>query len=321
MAHLVLVLTLVTWSFSFMAAARLRQDLGLTDALAARFVPVLVGASLLLAWRWPPRLPRGAWLRVGAMSLIGVPGYHLFFLHGLKTVPTGTASLIVALNPVFTAVLARLFLGESFDARRLTGLVLSLAGVFVVIRYGTDDVLDWPYLSSALVLALSPLCWAVYTVIGRSVPPGADPFDTTWAVLLLGSLPAVLFARPAAAHVLVASPGALAATLYLAVPCTLVAYAAWIWALKRVSAGEAAAFVFLNPPLANLWAWLLEGKALRPPFLAGAAVLLLGVATIVLPATRRRRPPGSSTGALPPTPPPREHAEPPAGAGSSGSTA
>ena len=69
-------------------------------------------------------------------------------------------------------------------------------------------------------------------------------------------------------------------------PCTLVAYAGWIWALKRLPAGEVAAFVFLNPPLANLWAWLFEGARLKPLFLLGAGVLLAGVATIVLPMPR-----------------------------------
>ncbi len=76
---------------------------------------------------------------------------------------------------------------------------------------------------------------------------------------------------------------ALNPVFYLAVPCTLVAYAGWIWALKRLPAREVAAFVFLNPPLANLWAWLFDGATLEPPFLLGAAVLLAGVAGIVLP--------------------------------------
>lgn len=283
LAHLVLVLTLLVWSFSFLAAARLRQDLGLADALAARFLPVLLGAGLLLLARRPIRLPRAAWWRVVAMGLLGVPLYNLAFLHGLKTVPTGTAALIVALNPAFTAVLARVFLGEEFGLRRTAGLLLALAGVFVVIRFGTDKPVDWPYLSSALVLVLAPLSWAVYTVIGRRLPPAADAFDTTYALLLVGSLPVLLLAHPGLGGDLLAHPGALWSALYLAVPCTLAAYAAWIWALKRLPAGEAAAFVFLNPPLANLWAWLLEGATLKPPFALGAAVLLAGVAAIVLP--------------------------------------
>jgi drug/metabolite transporter (DMT)-like permease len=286
LAHLVLVLTLLIWSFSFLAAARLRQDLGLWDALGARFLPVLLGAGLLLAWRRPLRLPRAAWWRIAVMGLLGVPVYNLAFLHGLKTVPTGTASLIIALNPVFTAVLARLLLKERFGRRRAAGLALALAGVFVVIRYGTDKPVDWPYLSSALVLSLAPLGWALYTVIGRRLPAAAGALDTTYALLFVGSLPLLVLARPSLGRSLLAHPAALWAGLYLAVPCTLVAYAAWIWALKRLPAGEVAAFVFLNPPLANLWAWLFEGQALRPPFLLGALVLLAGVAAIVLPLPR-----------------------------------
>jgi drug/metabolite transporter (DMT)-like permease len=288
LAHLVLLLTLVLWSFSFLAAARLRQDLGLLDAFAARFLPVLIGASLLLLWRRPLRLPRAAWWRVLAMGLVGVPAYNLFFLHGLKTVPTGTAALIIALNPVFTAVLARVALGEAFGPRRTLGLVAALAGVFVVIRYGTDKPVDWPYLSSALLLALAPMSWAVYTVLGRRLPRAADALDTTYALLVVGSLPVLALATPSLGRTLLTHPGALGAALYLAVPCTLVGYAAWVWALKRLPAGEVAAFVFLNPPLANLWAWLFEGARLRPPFVLGASVLLAGVAAIVLPPTRGR---------------------------------
>ena len=293
LAHLVLVLTLLIWSFSFLAGARLRQDVGLVDAVAARFLPVLLGAGALLLGRRPLRVPRGAWWRVGALGLLGVPVYNLAFLHGLKTVPTGTAALVIALNPVFTAVLARVLLKEAFGLRRTLGLVLALAGVFVVIRYGTDKPVDWPYLSSALVLTLAPLSWALYTVIGRGLPAAADPFDTTYALLSVGSLPLLVLATPALGRGLLAHPGALGAALYLAVPCTLVGYAGWVWALKRLPAGEVAAFVFLNPPLANLWAWLFEGATLRAPFLVGAAMLLAGVGAVVRPSSRRGSTPAS----------------------------
>jgi drug/metabolite transporter (DMT)-like permease len=288
-AHLVLVLTLLIWSFSFLAAARLRQDLGLLDALAARFVPVLVGSGLLLLARRPLRLPRGAAWRIVALGLLGVPVYNLAFLYGLKAVPTGTAALVIALNPALTALLAWLVLGEPFGKRRIAGLLLSLTGVFVVIRYGTDKPVDWPYLSAALVLGLAPLSWACYNVLGRGLPSRASALDATYALLFVGSLPTVLLATPRLGRTLVEHPGALGAALYLAFPCTLVAYACWIWALKRLPAGEVAAFVFLNPPLANLWAWLFEGATLRLPFVLGAALLLLGLAAVVVPARRPLR--------------------------------
>ena len=283
LAHAVLLLTLLVWSFSFLAAARLRQSVGLFDSVAARFLPVVLGSGLLLLWRRPLRLPRSSWWKIAAMAALGVPAYNFFFFHGLKTVPSGTAALIIALNPAFTAVLARLVLGEAFGRRKTLGLLLALAGVFVVIRFGSDKPVDWPYLSSALLLALAPLSWALYTVIGRRMPAAADALDTTYALLFVGGLPLVAFATPQLVKTLVADPGALVSALYLALPCTLFGYAAWIWALKRLPAGEVAAFVFLNPPLATLWAWLFEGQPLRPPFVFGALVLLVGVAAIVAP--------------------------------------
>ncbi len=160
-------------------------------------------------------------------------------------------------------------------ARR--GLLLAVAGLFVVVRFGTDKAVDWPYLSSALLLALAPLSWAIYTVVGRTLPPGADPLDTSYALLFVGSLPLLVFARPSTLKTLLSSPGALGAALYLAVPCTLLAWVSFLWALKRLPAGEAASFVFLNPPLANLLGVALRGAKLRLPFLLGAAILLAGV--------------------------------------------
>lgn len=286
MAHLVLLATVLVWSFSFLAAARVRQDLSLTQALCARFLPVLVGAGVALIVRRPLRLPRGSWRRILALGLCGVVLYNIFFFIGLKEVPSGTAALIIALNPVFTAALARVFLREPFGWRKALGLVLSLAGLFVVIRFGSDKPVDWPYLSAALLLALAPLSWAAYNVIGRSLPPGSDPFDATFALLFAGSLPIAFLADGAFFRALYMHPGALWAALYLAVPCTLFGFTAWIWALKRLPAGEVATFVFLNPPLALVWAWLVEDTSLRPPFLLGALVLLAGVFLIVQPGLR-----------------------------------
>ncbi len=282
-AHLVLAATLVIWSFSFLAAARLSQDVGVAGSLAARFVPVLLGTGLYLLVKRSFGVPRGAWLKIVMMGILSVPLYNIFFFHGLKTVPTGTAALIIALNPVFTALLARIFLGEPFGTRRLSGLLLALLGVFVVIRYGTGKPVDWPYLTSAFLLALAPLSWAIYSVIGRTLPRGTDPFQMTYVLLFVGSLPMLALTRPNSLSAVASHPRTLAAALYLAIPCTLAGYAAWLWALKRLPAGETAAFVFLNPPLANLWAWLLEDAVLKPPFIAGAAVLLAGVGLIVWP--------------------------------------
>jgi drug/metabolite transporter (DMT)-like permease len=210
-----------------------------------------------------------------------VPVYNLFFFMAMKEVSSGTAALIIATNPVFTALLAAPLLGEPFGKRRAGGLLLGLAGVFVVIRYGAGASLDIHYWRSALILLLAPLSWAGYTLIGKSLPADCNRLDASLAQLVIGSAPLALFITPALGHTLLTHPLALWSSLYLGLLCTLFGFAAWLWALGRLSATQTAAFVFLNPPLANLWAWLLGETRLTPVYLLGAALLLCGVGLIV----------------------------------------
>ncbi len=294
MAHALLVLTLLVWSFSFMAAGTAMASLSVPQALAGRFAPVLIGSLLLMAWRRPLKIPRAAWPRIVWMGLLSVPCYNFFFFFAAKDVPSGTQALIIAMNPAFTALLAYLVLREPFGWRRLGGLLLASLGVFIVIRYGAGKALGLGYLRSALLLLLAPLSWAGYTVIGKRLPEGTDRLDATLALLAVGSAPLMAFAGPATVRALAAHPPALWSCLYLGLFCTLFGFAAWLWALGRLPATEVAAFVFLNPPLANLWAWLFEGTHLNPAFLLGAAVLLAGVMLIVVaPRARACRAPGA----------------------------
>src|SRR6185369_3975778 len=137
MAYFVLVVTLLIWSGSFLAARWARESLSVSEALAARFVPVLLSGLLLIAWRWKSvrRLPRAAWGKIVWMGILSVPVYNFFFFIALKEVSSGTAALIIATNPVFTALLAAPLLGEPFGKRRGAGLLLGLAGVFIVIHF------------------------------------------------------------------------------------------------------------------------------------------------------------------------------------------
>lgn len=279
LVHVVLVLLFACWSLSFIGVQWLQVDLSLGEAMAARFVPVLVATGVLLAIR-RPRLPRSTWGRLALMGFFGVPGYNIFFFLGLRSVPAGTASLVVALSPVFIAILARLIHGERFGPQKIAGLLLALAGLFVVVRYGTSKAVDWPYLWAALLLALAPLSWAFYTTASRGLE-GVDPFDANLASLFVGSLPMIFFVTRHGLRTLAADPRALGAALFLSLVCTVAGYAVWNWALKRLPAGEVAAFIFLNPPFANFWGWLIEGTPLKAPFVVGALILLGGVALIL----------------------------------------
>ena len=95
--------------------------------LAWSTLPAGPGASLLLATRWEP------WLLLLLLVVPTLGGYGLYTA-SMAYLPVATANGIATLEPVLTAVWARLLLGESLDAAQLVGGALILGSVVVLHR-------------------------------------------------------------------------------------------------------------------------------------------------------------------------------------------
>jgi drug/metabolite transporter (DMT)-like permease len=290
--YLLLLLTFVIWSNSFLAARLLvgeevpaGERLGPLAFVVARFLPVL-----LVTWPWlllsrrrrdeMRRLLREHGGLVVVLGLLSIWTYNLPFAFGQRLVPPGAASLIITLNPVLTFLLALLLRQERFAASRALGLALAFAGVWQVVVHGAGRSVHGTYVLYALVLTLAPLSWAIYTVLGKRLLGAASPLVLTYLSLAIGSLPTLPLAlfhgelRSAAARW---APERWAAALFLGLACTLLGYWLWNVALRRLPATTVTAFVFLNPPLALLFEWLWFGTVPAWGLLAGGALVLAGV--------------------------------------------
>src|SRR5579871_3327847 len=122
------------WSLSFVAG-----KVGVTDCpplilLTARFG---VSAALILIIAM---VRREKWYLSGydmaVYAAIGVANNALllgFSYTGLQTASAGLAGLIISSNPVFTAIFAALFLGETLTWRKMAGLLLGVTGVTLIV--------------------------------------------------------------------------------------------------------------------------------------------------------------------------------------------
>jgi drug/metabolite transporter (DMT)-like permease len=259
-AIVALVILFVIWSNSFHAIAYFRQTLKVSamDLTILRYGPVVPFclAYVLRDWRKSWHLLRVAWLRIIVMGSLTVSGYNLALNWGQGRVPPATASLIIALNPVFTYLMAMGFLGEKREGRKFIGFAIAFLGIYLLVSsqataYGPG------YSLSALVVLLAPLSWATATVTGKPLTARTDPLLLTFLALGIGSLPYLfgLIAGTGEVHETLATMNLTGwlALIHLSLPCTIIGFAIWFWALKRLPASTAAAFVFLNPPLTTLF--------------------------------------------------------------------
>src|SRR6476469_2866881 len=133
------------WSFAFVAG-----KIGVTDCpplilLAARFSLagiLILGITALRGEAWSSL----SWRDAGIFAVLGVANNALYLglgYTGLQTVSAGLGGLIVSANPVFTAVLAALFLNEALTWRKVVGLLLGIIGVGFIVWHrmsaGTDS--------------------------------------------------------------------------------------------------------------------------------------------------------------------------------------
>jgi uncharacterized membrane protein len=102
---------------------------------------LILGISALRGEAW-----QLSWRDAGVFAILGLANNALYLglgYTGLKSVSAGLGSLIVSANPVFTAALAALFLGEALTWRKVTGLLLGIAGVALIVWHrmsvGTDS--------------------------------------------------------------------------------------------------------------------------------------------------------------------------------------
>jgi len=279
-----LLMTTMLWGGSFVAIKRALQYLAPLELILMRFLPASLVFACGLAF-----VDRSAvgdmikkeWLLLIVMGLTGIVCYNWALNTGSQSIPAGTASLLVALNPIFVFALSALFLGERVAWERILGLLVALAGLFIVIRFGSGRALDFGYLRGVLITILAPLSWAAYSVVGRTLARRYPPFAVTSVTTIIGTLPLLTMAGDPLVDKLWMMPWDVWASLaYLALGCTVIGFTVWGTALRTLGASRAAGFIYLVP----MWGVGLGAVLLNEPvtwaLVFGAAIVVAGVALV-----------------------------------------
>jgi drug/metabolite transporter (DMT)-like permease len=279
--YLLVGAVVVAWGNAFVAIKYLleEQRLSATGLTALRYLPAAV-MSLVILFAFHDRgrvfdCWKKEWKGIALYGITGVLGYNLSLNFGETRIAAGTASLIVGLSPVLTLVAAGIALRERITIRKAGGIALAFAGLFVVVRWGTGEALDFGYLLGVLVTFGAPLSWAMYTIIGKPMMRRADPNIVTLSAIVWGSLPLAPF-LPVRQLSLVSATG-WSALAFLTVVCTVFGFLVWSWALKRTEAARLGAVVYLIPLVTILSEAVMRKTAPIPGMIAGGAILIAGV--------------------------------------------
>lgn len=286
--RLLLVLLFMIWSLAFTAIKHMREILTPMELISARFLPAALFCSLFLFLKKGTReeslkLIRKAPLRLTAMGLFGVAGYNYFLFLGQSEIKPGAAALLTTLSPLFTLLPAIIFLKEKVPLRRVLGIALALAGLYVVVRWGRVGLGRMTGISNAevryaMITSLAPLSWTIYTILGKNLTGKHRPLLVTYISIIIGSVPFLfVLNRQFFETLLLMQKTHWIALFHLSALCTLAGFWIWNMALRYLPATSVASFIYLNPPFAVLFGWLFFGEEITLLFMAGSAVVLMGL--------------------------------------------
>ena len=284
--YLLLVLVTLIWGNSFIAIKHAVQFLAPVELTILRFVPVaLIFGVLLLTTRrvafW--QMVRRDWLGLVLLGLSGAVAYNLALNTGESRVPAGTASLIISLNPAFTFILSVLFLRERPTIKKAMGLAIAFLGLCVIVRYASNQQIGFSYLRYVFITMLAPLCWAIYTILGKPLVARYPPLLVVGGAMMAAVIPLLFLVRGSLiAKLPTLPPSVWLSIAFLSLACTVFAFVIWFRALQRMEASRAASFVYLVPLFGVSFSKLLLDEPITLVLVIGAALLIGGVYLINL---------------------------------------
>jgi drug/metabolite transporter (DMT)-like permease len=277
----------VVWGSTYLAIRVLVETMPPLLSGGVRFSlagAILYAVLLARGGRERVRFTRAQLLWCLIIGSLLVTGGNGLVMVGELDVPSGLAALIIASVPLWVIVYRKALGRESIAPGTLAGVAVGFVGLALLLlpSGGNDEVTSWVGL---LLVFLAAPSWALGSFLSSRRPLPSDPFLSTALQMFLGGLTAIAagFARGEAGDADFGSfsHDSLIAFVYLLVVGSLVAFTAYVWLLQNAPVSKVATYAYVNPVIAILLGWAILSEEITLSIVAGAAIVVASVATIV----------------------------------------
>ena len=247
----------------------------------------MVVAALL--WGGSPNLRRD-WPVFLLLALFNVVLFIAFQTYAIVYLPSGSAAVLVYLQPILVGFLAWLILGEELSAPKLVGLLLGFAGIVAVSSASLSGAADALSPIGVVLGTASALAWALGTVYFKRYEARVS---TLWAVavpFVVGGAALTALGLVVESWDEVSWTGTFVGSLlYSALIGISAAWVIWFGLVRAGEASRVAAYIFAVPLTAVLVGALVLDEPLSYSLLVGAALVVCGIYLVNRPPRGKPR--------------------------------
>lgn len=226
---------------------------------------------------------------VWVFAVLGIVNNALYLglaYMGLQSVSAGLGGLIISANPVFTAILAAIVLGERLTARKLLGLALGIGGVALIVAHRLSARTD--ALPGILFTVAALASIVTGSILFKLLAPKGNLWIGNGVQNLASGLVMLPFALTfASVGQIKADAQLVGAMAYLVLGGSL-ASLLWLRLLAVYGAAKASSFHFAMPPLSMVFAWMVLGEHVAPQDFLGIVPVAAGIYLVTRTDTGRQ---------------------------------
>ena len=280
--YVLLVIVVAIWASNNIVSKLLLLEMSPPLLALVRFSVAALFFHLplfLVVSRLGPPLRMDEWRRFGIVGVLGQASSTLLFTIGISMVSATEAGLMIMTAPLWTVVLAALFLGERLAGARVVGMAIAFTGAGALVTDGQFAAPEPEVMLGSGLLLIGQVAWGGYTLMAKPILARRSPLlllaaANLFATAALWPATALLGAWWELPSILEWSGATWLGVAYLVIFTSAVSQTLYSYGLRAVSASEAISFTYLQPIFtAVLAAFFLDERPTLLTFLCGALIL------------------------------------------------
>jgi drug/metabolite transporter (DMT)-like permease len=236
----------------------------------------LRGTPMPVAAEW-----RNAWV-VGTLLLVGGNGLVMW---AEKSISSGVTALLIALTPVWFALLDWIRPNGSRPRwRTLVGIAVGFGGIVLLLNGSAKTNGS---LLAGLAVIVAGIFWAAGSLYAKHKSNGASPWMSAATQMLCGGtgllVAGVVFGEPWRTEWSGVTTRSVLALAYLIVFGSWIAFSAYVWLLQVSTPSRVSTYAYINPVIAVFLGWALLDESVTHRMFLGMLVVVAGVVVITMP--------------------------------------
>jgi drug/metabolite transporter (DMT)-like permease len=242
--YLMAIMAAIFWGANFNLARPVVLEMGPYIASSSRYILAALIMVLITMIR-NEAIPLKHLKSYLILGVAGVFGFNLFFFLGMQTSSAINGALIIALNPLLTAVLGYFILKDIPSKRQLIAFPIGVAGVAIVVLGAGAHV---EISIGDFYIFLANLSWALYNVLVRvMMPKNVSGIANTASIMTVGAVTLTFIAILHGDKFIVPTINTGISLILMTIGGSVLAYLFWNASIAKLGPSKAAIFMNLVP--------------------------------------------------------------------------